>query len=83
MKELLQQRKERLDKIYLGGGTKAIAKQKEKGKLTARERIQYLIDKNSVFVEIGAFAGYGLYEEHGGCPAGGTVAGLGYVNGRQ
>jgi acetyl-CoA carboxylase carboxyltransferase component len=73
----------RFQKIYEGGGKKAIAKQKEKNKLTARERIKYLIDKNSPFVEIGAFAGFEMYEEQGGCPAGGTVAGLGYVSGRQ
>jgi 3-methylcrotonyl-CoA carboxylase beta subunit len=73
----------RLEKIYDGGGKKAIAKQKEKGKLTARERIQYLIDKDSIFVEIGAFAGFEMYEEQGGCPAGGTVAGVGYVSGKQ
>src|SRR5688572_26452836 len=83
MERLLQERTEKLKKIYEGGGSKAIAKQKEKNKLTARERIQYLIDKDSCFVEIGALAGYEMYEEHGGCPAGGTVAGIGYVQGRQ
>ncbi|GAB4092160.1 acyl-CoA carboxylase subunit beta [Flaviaesturariibacter terrae] len=72
-----------LETIHLGGGAKAIAKQKEKNKLTARERIDYLTDKGAPFVEIGAFAGYGMYAEHGGCPAGGTVAGIGYVSGRQ
>lgn len=72
-----------LYKIYDGGGKKAISKQKERNKLTARERINYLIDKNSSFIEIGAFAGFEMYEEEGGCPAGGTVAGLGYVSGRQ
>lgn len=83
MKDLLKERNNRLEKIYEGGGKKAIAKQKEKGKLTARERISYLVDKNSVFVEIGAFAGFDMYEEQGGCPAGGTVAGVGYVSGKQ
>ncbi|TCZ71362.1 acyl-CoA carboxylase subunit beta [Flaviaesturariibacter aridisoli] len=72
-----------LETIHLGGGKKAIAKQKEKNKLTARERIDYLVDKGRPFVEIGAFAGYGMYEEYGGCPAAGTVAGVGYVSGRQ
>jgi 3-methylcrotonyl-CoA carboxylase beta subunit len=72
----------KLEKIALGGGKERIAKQHEEGKLTARERIQTLIDKNSTFFEIGAFAGYGMYEEHGGCPAGGVVAGLGRVEGR-
>ncbi|PWT75132.1 MAG: methylcrotonoyl-CoA carboxylase [Bacteroidetes bacterium] len=79
----LSQLKTRLDKIALGGGKKAIEKQHEKNKMTARERLQYLLDKDSTFVEIGAFAGYEMYEEQGGCPAGGTVAGLGYVSGRQ
>jgi 3-methylcrotonyl-CoA carboxylase beta subunit len=83
MEDLLKDRREKLKKIYEGGGQKAIAKQKEKNKLTARERINYLIDKDSDFIEIGAFAGYEMYEEQGGCPAGGTVAGLGYISGRQ
>lgn len=83
MKELVDTLNRHLEKIYLGGGKKSIAKQKEKNKLTARERIQYLIDKDSVFVETGAFAGFEMYEEQGGCPAGGTVAGIGYVSGRQ
>src|ERR1700734_763172 len=73
----------RLDKITLGGGKSAIEKQREKNKLTARERIQYLIDEGSDFIEIGAFAGFEMYEEQGGCPAGGTVAGIGYISGRQ
>jgi acetyl-CoA carboxylase carboxyltransferase component len=72
-----------LDKIEEGGGKKAIQKQKERNKLTARERIQYLLDKEKTFIEIGAFAGYAMYEEYGGCPAGGTVAGVGYVEGKQ
>ncbi len=83
MPALVEGVQENLKKIYEGGGKKAIAKQKEKGKNTARERINYLIDKDSSFVEIGAFAGWGMYEEQGGCPAGGTVAGIGYVSGRQ
>lgn len=73
----------KLEKIYQGGGAKSIKKQKEKNKLTARERIEYLVDKDKPFIEIGAFAGYEMYEEEGGCPAGGTVAGVGYVSGRQ
>jgi acetyl-CoA carboxylase carboxyltransferase component len=72
-----------LSKIEEGGGKKAIQKQKERNKLTARERIHYLLDKDKTFIEIGAFAGYGMYEEYGGCPAGGTVAGVGYVGGKQ
>src|SRR6188768_4577142 len=83
MQALLEKMNERLQKIYEGGGKKAIAKQKEKNKLTARERIHYLIDKNSDFIEIGAFAGFEMYGEQGGCPAGGTVGGVGYVSGRQ
>ncbi|HEX9509320.1 MAG TPA: carboxyl transferase domain-containing protein [Puia sp.] len=83
MKRSLSQMRTRLDKITLGGGKKAIDKQREKNKLTARERIGYLIDEGSSFIEIGAFAGYDMYEEQGGCPAGGTVAGIGYVSHRQ
>lgn len=83
MKLSLSHRQQKLDKIYEGGGKKAQAKQKEKNKLTPRERISYLVDKDAPFIEIGAFAGYGMYEEQGGCPAGGTVAGIGYVSGRQ
>jgi len=83
MQTLVEKTDQHLQKIYDGGGKKAIAKQKEKNKLTARERITYLIDKNSEFIEIGAFAGFEMYEEQGGCPAGGTVGGVGYVSGRQ
>ena len=72
-----------LDKIYLGGGEKKIAKQHKKGKMTARERVDYLIDDNSYFFEIGAFAGYEMYKDHGGCPGGGVVVGIGEVRGRQ
>ena len=67
----------------LGGGQKAIEKQREKNKLTARERIEYLRDQDQPFIEIGALAGFEMYEKEGGCPAGGTVAGVGYVSGRQ
>lgn len=83
MKMLLSDMRQRLQKIYQGGGKKAVEKQKEKNKLTARERIEYLTDKDKPFIEIGAFAGFEMYEEDGGCPAGGTVAGIGYVSGRQ
>ena len=72
-----------LEKIHLGGGQKKIAKQHDRGKLTARERIEHLIDEDSYFFEIGAFAGHEMYEEYGGCPAGGVVTGIGYVKGRQ
>src|SRR5436190_10509520 len=90
MKMSLGVMEKRLEKIYEGGGKKSIQKQKERNKLTARERIDYLIDKDlptgqagRTFIEIGAFAGYEMYNEQGGCPAGGTVAGVGYVSGRQ
>lgn len=75
--------KQRLSVIEEGGGKGAIEKQHQKNKLTARERINYLIDSKSEFIEIGAFAGYGMYAEYGGCPSAGTVAGTGYVAGRQ
>ncbi|MBC7686867.1 MAG: acyl-CoA carboxylase subunit beta [Aquabacterium sp.] len=83
MKLACSQVRQRLEDIYDGGGKKAIEKQRERNKLTARERISYLCDDGRPFVEIGAFAGYGMYAEHGGCPAGGTVSGIGYVSGRQ
>jgi acetyl-CoA carboxylase carboxyltransferase component len=72
-----------LDKIYLGGGKAKIEKQHANGKLTARERIDLLLDPNTNRVEIGALAGYGMYKEHGGCPSGGVVIVIGYVKGRQ
>jgi len=83
MKLSLSQMRQRLEKIYEGGGKKAIEKQHERKKLTPRERINYLKDNNKPFIELGAFAGYEMYEEQGGCPAAGTVAGIGYVSGRQ
>lgn len=82
-KMLVSQLKQRFDVVSLGGGKKNIDKHKEKGKLTARERISYLIDKDSDFIEIGAFAGDGMYEEYGGCPSAGTVMGIGYIGKRQ
>ena len=83
MRLAVSQMKQRHAVISLGGGKKSMEKAREKGKMAPRERIQYLIDKGSVFTEIGAFTGYDMYKEHGGCPAGGTVAGLGYIHGRQ
>lgn len=83
MKLLVSKMKQRHAEVSMGGGKKYMEKNKQKGKMSPRERIQYLIDKGSVFTEIGSFAGWGMYEEHGGCPSGGTVAGLGYVKGRQ
>jgi len=83
MKLLVSRMSHRLDKIHLGGGERKMAKLRKTGKMTARERISYLIDPASSFLEIGSFAGYGMYEEYGGCPAGGVVTGIGYVKGRQ
>lgn len=82
-KQLVYELKTRLKKVYQGGGEKNAAKQKEKGKLLARERIAYLIDKDSDFLEVGAFTADGMYAEQGGCPSAGVVCGIGYVSGRQ
>ena len=71
-----------LHEIYKGGGEVKIKKHHEKGKLTARERIDALLDKNTDHIEIGAFAGYEMYTEHGGCPAGGVVVVIGFVSAR-
>lgn len=81
-RQLLSGLKERAKKTKTGGGTRKIDEQHQRGKLTARERIQYLIDKNSAFLEIGLFAGDGMYTDVGGCPSGGVVTGLGYVEKR-
>ncbi len=72
-----------LAEIKKGGGEKRLQKLRDEGKMTARERIEYLLDKDSDSIEIGAFAGYEMYEEHGGCPSGGVVVVMGYVSGRQ
>ena len=69
--------------IHLGGGKKRIEKHKAKGKLTARERINYLLDARKPSIEIGAFAGDEMYEEEGGCPSGGVVVKIGYISGKQ
>ena len=82
-KLLLRDMRQYLKKIYEGGGKKAIEKQRKNNKLTPRERIDYLKDDDKPFLELGAFAGFEMYEEQGGCPAGGTVAGIGYVSGKQ
>lgn len=81
--QLVEQMMNHLEKIKLGGGLKNIAKQHDRGKLTARERIAYLIDPDTDFLELGAFVGFDMYKEYGGCPAGGTVGGIGYVSGKQ
>ncbi|HEY9486730.1 MAG TPA: carboxyl transferase domain-containing protein [Chryseosolibacter sp.] len=83
MKQLIFQLRSKEKTIQLGGGEKKIEAQHRKGKLTARERIQYLVDKNSDFLEIGLLAGDGMYQEVGGCPGGGVVTGIGYIQGRQ
>jgi acetyl-CoA carboxylase carboxyltransferase component len=80
---LMSEVRQRFEKIKLGGGKKNIAKQHEKGKMTARERVEYLFDKDTPQFEIGAFAGFEMYEEQGGCPAGGVIVIIGYVSGRQ
>ena len=72
-----------LAKIHEGGGKKRVEKLHENGKLTARERIDLLLDPNADRIEVGAIAGYGMYKEHGGCPAGGVVVVIGYVKKRQ
>lgn len=83
MQILLDELAQRTTKTQLGGGSKKIDAQHQKGKLTARERITYLTDSEKPFVEIGLFTGEGMYAEHGGCPSGGVVVGIGYVSGRQ
>jgi 3-methylcrotonyl-CoA carboxylase beta subunit len=75
--------KYQLVKIYEGGGKKKLDKEREQGKMTARERVAYLLDDGKPQIEVGAFAGYDMYAEHGGCPAGGVVVVIGYVKGRQ
>ncbi|MFQ5445323.1 MAG: acyl-CoA carboxylase subunit beta [Saprospiraceae bacterium] len=82
LKLLISRMKHRLVKIRLGGGTKRIETQHAKGKLTARERINYLVDEGTEWLELGAFAGYEMFEEYGGCPAGGVIVGIGYVSKR-
>ncbi|WP_322518526.1 carboxyl transferase domain-containing protein [Chitinophaga sancti] len=83
MRRSLSTLKQRLAIVEQGGGKKNLEKVRQRGKLTPRERIAYLCDKDTPFTEIGAFAAYGMYEEHGGCPAAGTVGGIGYIAGRQ
>ncbi len=82
-KLLVSDLRSRFAQVKLGGGQKRIDKLHAKGKLTARERVDYLLDKKKKSIEIGAFAGEGMYEEHGGCPSGGVVVKMGYVKGKQ
>ncbi|UMB54278.1 acyl-CoA carboxylase subunit beta [Lutibacter sp. A64] len=79
----LSELKKKLLKVYKGGGKEKIEKHKAKGKLTARERIDYLFDKKSDSIEIGALVGDEMYAEHGGCPSGGVVVKIGYIKGKQ
>lgn len=82
-KMMVSELNRKLESVYLGGGKKRIEKLHSKGKMTARERIDYLLDDKAERIEIGAFAGEGMYQEHGGCPSGGVVGVIGYVSGKQ
>ncbi|MBV7268223.1 acyl-CoA carboxylase subunit beta [Winogradskyella luteola] len=82
-KLLVSALKKRLTKVKLGGGQKSIDKHHSKGKMTARERVDYLLDPKAKSIEIGAFAGEDMYEQYGGCPSGGVVVKIGYVKGKQ
>ena len=83
MRLLISDLKRKYSEVSLGGGKKKIEQQHKKGKLTARERIEYLKDKDAEFLEIGAFAGYGMYSEYGGCPSAGIVAGITHIKEKQ
>lgn len=80
---LVSDLKQRFAKVKLGGGEKRIEKLHAEGKMTARERIDYLLDEKAKSIEIGAFVGDGMYAEHGGCPSGGVVVKMGYIKGKQ
>ncbi|MDB4496699.1 acyl-CoA carboxylase subunit beta [Flavobacteriaceae bacterium] len=82
-KLLISELKKRLVKVKLGGGQERINKHHEKGKMTARERIDYLLDSNTKSIEIGAFAGDNMYKDHGGCPSAGVVVKIGSVQKKQ
>ncbi|MDC1364829.1 acyl-CoA carboxylase subunit beta [Algibacter sp.] len=82
-KLLVSELNKRLAKVSLGGGKSKIEKHHSKGKMTARERIHYLLDPKAKSIEIASFAGEGMYEEHGGCPSGGVVIKIGYIKGKQ
>jgi acetyl-CoA carboxylase carboxyltransferase component len=82
-KLLVSDLKRRFAQVKLGGGQKRIDKHHEKGKMTARERVDYLLDSKAKSIEIGAFAGQDMYAEHGGCPSGGVVVKMGYIKGKQ
>ena len=82
-KLLLTNLKSQFAKVKIGGGLKRIEKLHAEGKMTARERIDYLLDAKAKSIEIGAFVGDGMYAEHGGCPSGGVVVKMGYIKGKQ
>ncbi|OEK08633.1 methylcrotonoyl-CoA carboxylase [Flavivirga aquatica] len=82
-KLLISELNKRLSKVKLGGGKSRIEKLHSKGKMTARERIDYLLDSKAKSIEIAAFAGEDMYKEHGGCPSGGVVIKIGYIKGKQ
>ena len=82
-KLLISDLRKRFAKVKLGGGLKRIDKHREKGKMTARERVDFLFDSKTKSIEIGAFAGDEMYKEHGGCPSGGVVVKIGYIKGKQ
>lgn len=83
LKELVKQLRAKATKTMEGGGAKKQTEQHQKGKLTARERVAYLLDKDAPHTEVGLFAGEGMYEEYGGCPSGGVVVVIGFIAGRQ
>ena len=82
-KLLISNLKQKFAKVKVGGGEKRIEKLHNEGKMTARERIDYLLDAKANSIEIGAFVGEGMYAEHGGCPSGGVVVKIGYIKGKQ
>lgn len=83
IKLLISRMEQRLQRVHQGGGKAKLEKQRAEGKMTARERMDYLLDSDKPRIEIGAFAAYDMYEEHGGCPAAGVVIEIGYIRGRQ
>jgi acetyl-CoA carboxylase carboxyltransferase component len=83
MAALVHKLREDEKELKLGGGEDNIKRQHQKNRLTARERIQLLLDEGSPFFELGLFAAYQMYEEWGGAPAAGAVAGIGRVHGRE
>lgn len=81
-RELMRKLENNFDKVKLGGGERSTARHKSKGKMTARERVDYLLDDKYDFLEIGTFAAHDMYEEYGGCPSAGVITGIGRVSGR-